>query len=201
MRPLTRPPAPEVLKKTLLRKWTKAWQAKCRSVPPKEWVWPTVQKQKLNKRLTPVLKKMTGNRCSFCDSAVQPASPRTVEHFLAKSRYHCSAFHWPNLYYCCAGCQAEKLERSDRHAVRPDEPGYAFVRYYRYVSGNGRILTNPMAGAAARQRALLTIRLYHLNRRDLREARVSELEMGAKDPAQDISLRPHQYLRPWTRRS
>jgi uncharacterized protein (TIGR02646 family) len=208
MRPLLRQAEPPQLTNGF-EKWTRNWVVKRKLKPPGDWNgWPRtgMPRKPLNQWLTPVLSGMTGGKCSFCDTMVEPASLHEVEHYLAKTTHPDQAFAWANLYLICHGCNTLKNDTVAPGAMRPDENchdevrRYRFEACYRYHQGSGRITTNPMCRREVRIRALATLRLYRLNRRGLCNARIQALA-DARELTSPSPLRPYLYLLPWTRRA
>jgi hypothetical protein len=90
------------------------------------------------------------------------------------------AYEWTNLYACCTSCNKAKGESEPGDAIRPDEPGFSFNRYF-LREYDGSIVPNPSANELEQSRALATIRLLKLNRHDLRIAR-KDHSSGILDP-------------------
>lgn len=114
------------------------------------------------------LRRVTENHCSYCDS--QPVLTAEIDHFQPKLKKPHLAFAWTNLYACCTSCNKAKSEKEPGEAIRPDEPGFAFSRYF-LREYDGSIIPNPGASELEQSRALATIKLLKLNRHDLRNAR------------------------------
>ena len=114
--------------------------------------------------LQKLLSRLTGQHCSYCDSLMGYSSRDTIDHFLPKKHFPCLAYMWSNLYLCCDGCQ-RKGTRYDKRALRPDEPGYSFSRYFRYKrDGQLNVIASDEAD---RKRAEITLEVLDLNDADL----------------------------------
>lgn len=161
MRKLSRKPAPVVLER-FGREWQRKWtEANARG---KDFRWPIVDSESLNRKLLPVLKEQTQDHCSFCDSfPVSPPSVDTIEHFKPKAKFPEAAFAWENLFYCCACCQQRKGPRFDELALKPDEPDYDFDKFFRWDWTTGKLLPNQNGSSIHQERALVTIELFGLN--------------------------------------
>jgi len=88
------------------------------------------------------------------------SSRDTIDHFLPKTHFSCLAYMWRNLYLCCDGCQ-RKGTRFNKRALRPDEVGYSFSRYFRYKL-DGRICVIA-TDETDRERAEITCEVLDLN--------------------------------------
>ncbi|MFN0080525.1 MAG: hypothetical protein ACKVY0_29000 [Prosthecobacter sp.] len=110
--------------------------------------------------LQTLLSDHTGQHCNYCDSLMGYSSRDTIDHFLPKKHFPCLAYVWSNLYLCCDGCQ-RKGTRYDKRALRPDEGGYSFSRYFRYRS-NGE-LSVIASDETDRERAEITVEVLDLN--------------------------------------
>jgi len=113
--------------------------------------WVTLQK---------LLSDDTGQHCNYCDNIMGYSSRDTIDHFLPKKHFPHLAYVWGNLYLCCDGCQ-RKGTRYNEKALRPDESGYKFSRYFRYRS-NG-LLVVIATDTTDRERAEITIQVLDLN--------------------------------------
>jgi uncharacterized protein (TIGR02646 family) len=162
MRKFARLPEPEFLA-TRWELWGREWEHLRRENPKSRFQWRKVDGRPVNHLLLPLLKEQTQSHCSFCDAfPVSPPSVDTVEHLRPKCRFPREAYHWPNLYYCCAFCQ-RKGDRFDEALLRPDEPGFVFERYFDWDFTTGEVRPNPVALQADRARAECTIALFRLN--------------------------------------
>lgn len=114
--------------------------------------------------LQKLLSDHTAQHCAYCDNLMGYSSRDTIDHFLPKKHFPCLAYVWGNLYLCCDGCQ-RKGTRYDKRALRPDEAGYQFSRYFRFKL-DGSICA--IAGDKSdHERAEITIEVFDLNDSDL----------------------------------
>jgi uncharacterized protein (TIGR02646 family) len=123
--------------------------------------WPKVTNG-VGELVTPqkFLSDHTAQHCNYCDSLMGYSSRDTIDHFLPKKHFPCLAYRWSNLYLCCDGCQ-RKGTRYDKSALRPDEPGYSFSRYFRYkLDGRIDVIATDETD---RQRAEITLCVLDLN--------------------------------------
>ncbi|MBK8038884.1 MAG: TIGR02646 family protein [Verrucomicrobiaceae bacterium] len=110
--------------------------------------------------LQKLLAEHTGRHCNYCDNLMDYTGPKTIDHFLPKSRFPCLVYVWSNLYLCCTYCQ-RKGTRYNKKALRPDELGYSFSRYFRYHrDGTMSVVANDKTD---QERAEITLRLLDLN--------------------------------------
>ena len=127
--------------------------------------WPTVRNPDGElMTLQKLLSAHTGQHCNYCDSVMGYASRDTIDHFLPKSLFPCLAYMWSNLYLCCDGCQRKGV-RYDKRALRPDEPGYSFSRYFRFLRDG--TLCVVATDKEDRERAEITVKVLDLNDADL----------------------------------
>ena len=165
MHPWSRPEEPVELRTqraTLTRAFVKEHRTTGKT-PSCEW--PRVKKADGELvTMQKLLSEHTGQHCSYCDSLMGYSSRDTIDHFLPKSRFPCLAYVWSNLYLCCDGCQRKGV-RYDKQALRPDEPGNSFSRYFRYRS-DGQICVIA-ADETDRERAEITLRVLDLNDAEL----------------------------------
>jgi uncharacterized protein (TIGR02646 family) len=117
------------------------------------------------------LSRRTAQHCAYCDSLMGYSSRDTIDHFLPKDVFPCLAYAWRNLYLCCDGCQRKGV-RYDKKALRPDEEGYSFYRYFRFHA-DGR-LTVIAEEESDRKRAEVTLDVLDLNDEELVKDRSRE---------------------------
>lgn len=169
--------------------WGKEWER--RKAEGGSFHWHQIDGVSVDRRLMPILKAQTQDHCSFCDNfPISPPSPDTVEHFRPKSTFPREAYHWKNLYYCCAWCQKHKLDKFDEAVLRPDAEDYAFDRYFRWDWTQGLLLVNDQASPDDQHRAAVTIELYGLNEGHP-VSRKRGLRLWSKES--DGNLREHPY--------
>ena len=152
-------------------KKSRRWKAKLDN-PQKSnnWDWYKHEGQKINIQLLPLLRKMTDDHCSFCDSFPMKRIGKTVEHFKPKSAYPLESYKWENLFLCCSNCQ-EKNDEFDELLLKPDEIDYEFNRYFDYDYETGFLNPNKWSSLEDQRRAEATIRIYKLNDFDRPEDR------------------------------
>ncbi len=185
MRDQIRPPEPDVLRQKGAE-WNVQWVKLRTQKPSATFSWYTYRNQSAREWILPALREMNQKHCSFCDSFPLERQGEPIEHFRPKSdpRFLHLAYTWSNLYYCCHGCNLAKQEQWDENLISPDEPGYAFTRYFCFDFVDGRILPNPVADATDQQRARVTISIFKLNQPALCRLRCDELNLWAKLPAE-----------------
>jgi len=107
---------------------------------------------------------MTSDHCCYCD--VVPLDGAEVDHFRPKSRpeFYDLVCDWDNLLVSCGPCNNGKGEDWDPRLLRPDEPGFAFARYFVVDFETGAISPNNAATEADQQRAQVTIDTLKLYR-------------------------------------
>ncbi len=146
------------------QQWGENWEANLKDAAPTGWNWRQVGNVRVNHRLLPLLKAQAQDHCSFCDAfPVSPPSNETIEHFRPKSRFPRQAWEWENLFFCCDFCQTQKGERWEEALLKPDEPDYAFERYFMSDYTNGELLVRPDLSPTETERAHCTIEIYALN--------------------------------------
>jgi uncharacterized protein (TIGR02646 family) len=161
MHPWSRPEEPEELR-TQRAALTRAFVKEHRTTgKTPSCDWPKVKKADGELvTLQKLLSEHTGKHCSYCDNLMGYSSRDTIDHFLPKKHFPCLAYVWSNLYLCCDGCQRKGV-RFNKRALRPDEPGYSFSRYFRYRS-DGQICVIA-ADETDRERAEITLKVLDLN--------------------------------------
>lgn len=178
MHPWSRPKEPEELRTqraALTRAFVKEHRATGKT-PSCEW--PKVKKADGELvTMQKLLSEHTGQHCSYCDSLMGYSSRDTIDHFLPKKHFPCLAYMWSNLYLCCDGCQ-RKGTRYDKQALRPDEPGYSFSRYFRYRR-DGQICVIA-TDKKDRERAEITLKVLNLNDAELVNDRSRAFRLHSK---------------------
>jgi uncharacterized protein (TIGR02646 family) len=166
--------------------WTESWVRRCAGGA---WFWPSVDGAPLNQHLLPALRAMTSAHCAYCDGF--PPQAATIDHFRPKAAgaFPDLAFAWENLYPCCHGCQ-KRGDAWDPALLAPDEPDYAFDRYFLYDGTTGRLEPHPAATPDDRHRARVTIDSFRLNDADRVELRLVTPEYANVA----IELRPFRYI-------
>jgi 5-methylcytosine-specific restriction endonuclease McrA len=126
----------------------------------------------LNHDLQPLLKAMTCNHCSFCDSLHNEDIVEhglEIEHFKSKTDFEHLAYKWTNLFIICRNCNGKKGDKNEPLLLKPDEKEYQFDRNFSF---NLATYTLEPKNEAAK----VTIEVYDLNRAGLRKARKTELK-------------------------
>ena len=185
MRKQIRPAEPAILIEHGTR-WTQQWIELRKRNPAAQFSWYVVNGEPANVLLMPFLRDMTQEHCAFCDAfPFSDRSPETIEHFRPKSLFPEVAYHWVNLYYCCARCQGEKGGQWDDRLLSPDAPDYSFERYFFFEFTTGALRPNPQATKEDQDRARETIRIYNLDE-PKRKARKLVMRDWRNDPAKNI---------------
>lgn len=122
------------------------------------------------------LMAMTQHHCAFCDGALGVESRKTIEHFCPKETFPHLAYTWDNLFPCCDVCQSAKLAQFEECLLKSDELNYHFYHYFEVNFKTGEL--NPLLNTSQenQQRAIVTIRLYNLNKLERCKARLKELK-------------------------
>jgi uncharacterized protein (TIGR02646 family) len=118
---------------------------------------------------------MTARHCSYCDGYPLDATGQAeIDHFRPKSQevFYELVCAWENLFLICSRCNAAKRDRWDPALLRPDDPDYAFERYFLFRFDSGEL--EPASGIPEddRHRALRTIEIFDLNRTGACRARL-----------------------------
>jgi len=153
---IERLPAPEWLLKDW-EQWGKDYEAS-----GKKFRWRFGDEK--YKELTTLLKIMTANHCSYCDSF--PMGRRiikdTIDHFQPKEDFKLLAYLWENLFIACHYCQ-ERGNKYDDRLLKPDKTDYDFDSYFTFDFTTFEIQPNKRASKADQERAKITINLFRLN--------------------------------------
>ncbi|MBF0473005.1 MAG: hypothetical protein HQK93_04640 [Nitrospirae bacterium] len=141
-----------------------------------------------------LLALMTNDHCSFYDGFELGAQSRkTIEHFRPKSVFPLLAYDWYNLFLSCDACQSAKRENFEEGLLKPDVDGYSFSRYF-IMNYDGSIDINKKASLEDQKRAEITIRLYKLNRIELKKSRKSQLKYFIKCNDLEINDMPYRFM-------
>ena len=192
MMKLHRPAPPDWLTKHG-EKWGQDYHKKKSANPSHTFRWRSYQKRAINHHLTPILRAMTKDHCSFCD--LLPVVPYTIEHFRPKSSFPLFAYHWENLFICCGFCQQAKLEFFAEALLKPDELEYEYNRYFLCDPVTGVLEPNPKANENDQERAIVTIDLYKLNdygrpthrKREIKKYALKERETNSENNEPSLS--------------
>jgi uncharacterized protein (TIGR02646 family) len=163
MMPMVRGPKPQALAARAER-WTTSWVEKAER--GRKFQWPTWKGQPLNDVLEVSLAEMTGGHCAYCDHFPLDVEARsTIDHHRPKATglFPHLAFEWSNLFYCCSFCNGTKGEQWHDALLKPDEPGFAFERYFDIDVMSGEVRASPAATPHDRHRAEESIRIFGLN--------------------------------------
>ena len=174
MRKHVRGSIPNVLKEKASQ-WNEQWANLKTNNPSASFNWYQHKKKSVRDWIIGDLKAITQGHCAFCDRFT--VEPDSVEHFKPKSdpRFLHLAYEWTNLFYCCGGCQTNKLEKWDDKLINPDDDDYQFARFFVYDFTTGAIEPNPKASPSERERARVTIEIYGLDSPKRRRFRSMEL--------------------------
>lgn len=180
MHPWTRPPEPAELSANR-DELTRAFIAEKKATgKTPRCNWPKVIGPDGNlETLQQMLSRDTKQHCNYCDGLMGYSSRETIDHFMPKSLpdFEHLVYVWNNLYLCCDGCQ-RKGTTYNENALRPDEIGYLFERYFRFHL-DGRISVIA-PDTTDRDRAEITIEVLKLKHPDLTKNRQQEFHRNAK---------------------
>lgn len=197
MMPCKRPAPPEVLTDERVEEWTTRFTGPDELGALRDFYWPTVRGQTLNKHLLPSLRTMTARHCAYCDAWPSESYGESIDHFRPKSKFRALAYEWENLFPACTECQKAKRDDWDDRALSPTEPGYSFKRYF-IVRLDGTIDPRPNASRADQYRAKFSIEFFGLNRAGRPTARAREWQMqrNVNDRFADLPSedRPYRFL-------
>ena len=158
--------------------WTEDFVAARKLDPKHPFRWRSQPcYQEIRRRLS----AMTQAHCAFCDGPIGVESRETIKHFRPKSTFPQKAYEWHNLFPCCDMCQSSKLEKFDPALLKPDEPQYAFNKYFVANYKTGKLDPSPHLDDQARLRAKVTIDTYGLNLEPRKKARKREWENYCRD--------------------
>lgn len=158
-------------------KWGNTYAAKKNNPTKKDdFQWATYKGNKVNVLLIPILKDMTQNHCSFCDSYPLETIGVHIEHFEPVSSEPAKSYLWENLFYCCPRCNEHKKDPFDLLLLKPDADNYDFSYYFIFNFSNGLLMPNKRRTLLEQHSALKTIELYGLNEYGRPEIRLREIE-------------------------
>lgn len=161
--------------------------------PSAAFSWPEENRESILPHVRAALEVLTQSHCSYCDAfPIDVTGKKEVDHFKPKSLFPQFVLDWPNLYVACTACNDAKLAIWNELILRPDEPGYAFNRYFKVDALTGELQPNPIASTADRDRALETIRVLGLQRGGLcidRRKHIAQSLSSQADPT-----RPYRFL-------
>ena len=199
-----RGPAPELL----LRHGAAIAQdyiAKRRENPGYDFRWPQRDGQSLLAVVRAALEAMTEGHCAYCDGyPIGAMSDAEIDHFRPKSReeFYGLVCTWENLFRICRACNKAKLDKWEPVLFRPDEPGFAFSRYFSYRTDTGALEPNVAASIDEQHRARRTIEILDLNRADACVLRKTTVRlMLLTSVAEDLADLGYRYLIPLCRQA
>lgn len=166
MKACTRAPAPELLERHG-QAIAQEYIAKRRENPAYRFRWPRRNGQSIYNVAYAGLEAMTDGRCAYCDGhPISATGEDQIDHFRPKSReeFYALVCTWDNLFLICSACNKAKLDKWDEALLRPDEPGFAFSRYFSYRTDTGELKPNAAASIAEQHRVQTSIEIYDLNR-------------------------------------
>lgn len=193
----TRGAAPSVMTPSRVQSWTARWvQRVGAQATSADFQWPTVDQRPLRDHLVGPLLALTADHCAYCDGhPIDDTRTPQVDHFLPKVRHPEHAFAWANLYPSCSACNRAKGDHVTEGALlRPDEPDYAFERYYVFDRRDGVVRPNPGASPADRERARVTIATLGINAGNRPKRRVAALLRAERDPDALLDDLPYRFV-------
>lgn len=192
MEKIERTHAPPWLKEKSIE-WGNEWAQKYKKNKKSVFRWRN-NKKKGYKDLIKELSTITKAHCSYCDVQPMGRIPETIDHFRPKSIFPELAYEWSNLFLCCGNCQ-KRGEKFDEKLLKPDDTSYDFEKYFDIDWLTGEIIPNKSAKANDIQRALVTIKLFKLNKNGKPKDRIKELEHYEKLAKyyQDLNLVDFSY--------
>jgi uncharacterized protein (TIGR02646 family) len=172
-----------------------------RADPSFRFQWPRRDGESVYEVAHAALHSMTAKHCSYCDGHAPSDTGRDeIDHFRPKAipAFHALVCTWDNLFLACTQCNQEKRDQWDERLLRPDDPDYAFERYFEYDAATGELRPSLAASATDRERAAITIAILRLNRPPALEARkhwVRYMRTLTADDGDDDNL-AYRFLRP-----
>ena len=188
MRKQTRPPEPKEFQENSA-KWNAQWAELRDQNPSAQFKWYKIGKTTARDWALPALREMNQGHCSFCDAfPLEDRIKIPIEHFKPKSRpeFYGEAYAWSNLYYCCGICQAFKEDSWDDRLIRPDGPGYEFLKYFEFDYTTGAIRPSLLAHSDDQARAATTIEIYGLDHKTKRRERLRSLRIFSRGDSFEI---------------
>ena len=162
--------------------------------------WPRRDGQALYAVVHAALADMTAHRCSYCDGYPMGAMGNDeIDHFRPKSRaeFYELVCAWQNLFLICTRCNGAKRDQWEPALLRPDDPGYAFGRYFLFRFDTGALEPAPGMAEDDRHRALRTIAILELNRTDACTARLKAIkEIERRESDDELADMAYRFLIP-----
>jgi uncharacterized protein (TIGR02646 family) len=118
---------------------------------------------------------MSHRKCAYCEHRFGRGSRVEIEHYISRYEDPNLVFEWTNLLPACQLCNGAKLHQIHGGLlVRPDEEDPE--AFFSMESDTGKLIPNPLSDDRHQERASATIKLCDLNRGDLREIRLEEMQ-------------------------
>lgn len=136
--------------------------------------WYNYKSKPVNQHLTPLLREITNNHCSFCDGFPMQQMVEQIEHFKPKSKFPELSHQWENLFLICAKCNETKGEEFNELLLKPDENDFSFGKYFK-MNFDGLLEPEINLTEIEKKRVEITIKLYGLNKYGRPDARIDEL--------------------------
>lgn len=155
----------------LLTKSKQDWTARFQSnTKAKDWATKAA-KTCLRAELLP----LTHRKCAFCESRLDKSDRTQIEHYHCKALYKHLAFDWDNLLPACALCNSSKGDCDHKGAqIKPDTEDPEL--FFSIHPDTGKIEPQLGLSPADLARAEETIRIFDLNRDELKTSRIERLE-------------------------
>jgi uncharacterized protein (TIGR02646 family) len=175
MQPCHRGPAPELLASHAVEVGAE-YARRRRESSRYRFQWPQRGGRALYEVAHAALAEMTARHCSYCDGyPLSATGGDEIDHFRPKTReeFYELVCAWDNLLLSCTSCNKAKHEQWDPELLRPDEPGYAFGRYFLFNFDTGELEPAPDIPETDHRRAQRTIAILDLNRTGACTARLA----------------------------
>ncbi|MDR6562824.1 MULTISPECIES: HNH endonuclease [unclassified Arcicella] len=156
--------------------------------------YPTINNQKLNNIILPILMEQTDNHCSYCDGFPLLSADETIDHFKPKSKFPHEVCRWENLYIACAHCQHVKGTQYDDLLLRPDETTYNFNDYFFYDYTEHKIKILPSLPADKLRKAEITCEILSFNHKAMVESRIQSYEGFNDKPDYPRELLAYRFI-------
>ncbi len=156
--------------------------------------YPTINKEKLNHTILPILMEQTDRHCSYCDGFPLLSADETIDHFRPKSKFPNEVCHWENLYVACAHCQNVKGSEYDELLLRPDELNYHFNSYFFYDYTEHKIKILPNLTDEKLRQAEKTHEILDFNHRGMIASRRQSYEGYFDKPDYPRELLKHRFI-------
>lgn len=176
MRPFARGAAPSVLDD--VSENASVFVNRRKANPKARFEWPSRNGESILPRLREALAALTDQHCSYCDGyPIGDHGQEQVDHFKPTTKFPEAVLEWSNLYFSCTGCNglSAKADHWSPLLLRPDEPGFAFDRYFSFDIVTGELRPSRSASLDDQERAAETIRILKLSRPALCRGRLKEL--------------------------